>query len=88
MRVGSHGWWWGPMGGGGVRAINKAYFRDLTKRFDRPRADRGQWRKSRSDPFSTSRWVLTDRGRTEDSGVKVGLNLFPTSQPWTVTSKS
>ena len=34
-----------------------------------------QLRKSRSGPLFTSRWVLTDRGRTEDSGVKVGLAL-------------
>ena len=30
----------------------------------------------RRNAINTDRWVLTDRWRTEDSGVKVGLALF------------
>ena len=37
-------------------------------------------------PRHVARWVLTDRGRTEDSGVKVGLALFPTSW-WVLTDR-
>jgi hypothetical protein len=41
-------------------------FSHLAVGFDRPRADRGPWRQNLETLFSTSRWVLTDRGRTED----------------------
>ena len=35
---------------------------------------------------ATSWWGLTDRGRTEDSGVKVGLTLFSASR-WVLTDR-